>query len=263
MPQEQATVISELQPDWPLGTDPESQGDDHIRMIKQVIQNTFPALNGVVTGTPTKLNNCTEGFKHLDADETYIERFSITSPTDTTKGIALQCSTPTADQYITNPSMVVTWRAIQDLVYPVGTVLVRAHSDNPAVYLGFGTWVARQGSIYGAGTLSDAVGMSGSVGAGKVNGNWRIQNSMLAAATLNLAMDAVSPHTHTYSLRDGANPTSATQPDNGGHNLGTGNTGSAGGHTPTGKVTIGTGTPTSGAAHYAPGYAFYVWERTA
>jgi hypothetical protein len=39
---EVATFITDLQPVNPPATDPRSQGDDHLRLIKQVLQNTFP-----------------------------------------------------------------------------------------------------------------------------------------------------------------------------------------------------------------------------
>jgi len=39
MPLETASTIDELNPNWPLGSDPKSQGDDHLRMIKEVMQN--------------------------------------------------------------------------------------------------------------------------------------------------------------------------------------------------------------------------------
>jgi microcystin-dependent protein len=38
---EAATYIADLQPVNPPSTDPRSQGDDHLRLIKQVLQNTF------------------------------------------------------------------------------------------------------------------------------------------------------------------------------------------------------------------------------
>ena len=41
----------------PTGTDLKSQGDDHIRLIKKVIKNTFPNLNGAVNATPLQLNS--------------------------------------------------------------------------------------------------------------------------------------------------------------------------------------------------------------
>lgn len=40
----------------PTATDPKSQGDDHIRGIKNVLLNTFPNITGAVTSTQTELN---------------------------------------------------------------------------------------------------------------------------------------------------------------------------------------------------------------
>ena len=42
---EVATYIADLQPVNPPSVDPVSQGDDHLRLIKQVLQNTFPGLS--------------------------------------------------------------------------------------------------------------------------------------------------------------------------------------------------------------------------
>jgi len=42
MAYENATVISGLTPANPTPTDPKSQGDDHIRMLKRMLQNQFP-----------------------------------------------------------------------------------------------------------------------------------------------------------------------------------------------------------------------------
>lgn len=39
---ETASYISELNPVYPLGADSKSQGDDHLRLLKAVLQNTFP-----------------------------------------------------------------------------------------------------------------------------------------------------------------------------------------------------------------------------
>jgi microcystin-dependent protein len=49
--------ISNLVQTNPVGaTDPESQGDDHIRGIKNVLLNTFPNITGPVTVTQAQLN---------------------------------------------------------------------------------------------------------------------------------------------------------------------------------------------------------------
>lgn len=55
---ETATYIHELDPANPVGgADPKSQGDDHIRLTKQVLQNTLPNVEGEVTVTHTQLNS--------------------------------------------------------------------------------------------------------------------------------------------------------------------------------------------------------------
>lgn len=42
---ETGTYISDLVPTNPVFNDPESQGDDHVRLVKNVLQNTFPGAN--------------------------------------------------------------------------------------------------------------------------------------------------------------------------------------------------------------------------
>jgi hypothetical protein len=54
---ETATLIHELDPANPVGaSDPKSQGDDHLRLIKSAIQNTFANVDGAVTSSHTELN---------------------------------------------------------------------------------------------------------------------------------------------------------------------------------------------------------------
>jgi hypothetical protein len=49
---ETGNTINDLNVSWPLGTDPKSQGDDHIRLIKSVLQNDALSLSegGMVSG---------------------------------------------------------------------------------------------------------------------------------------------------------------------------------------------------------------------
>jgi len=54
---ETATSISMLSATLPLATDPISQGDDHLRLIKSVLQDQFTSLGtSAVTATATELN---------------------------------------------------------------------------------------------------------------------------------------------------------------------------------------------------------------
>lgn len=53
---ESATYIRNLNAANPTAADPISEGDNHIRLIKSVLKNTFPNLNNAVTATPAELN---------------------------------------------------------------------------------------------------------------------------------------------------------------------------------------------------------------
>lgn len=53
---ETGTLIIDFDSDWPLGTDDVSQGDDHIRLIKSILQNALPGNTAVFTFTGTDLH---------------------------------------------------------------------------------------------------------------------------------------------------------------------------------------------------------------
>ena len=44
MPLETGDFIDDLDPSWPTGVDNVSQGDDHIRLIKHILQTQFPEI---------------------------------------------------------------------------------------------------------------------------------------------------------------------------------------------------------------------------
>ena len=58
---ETATTIAGLDKTWPTGIDPVNKGDDHLRLIKQVLQDQFPGSGGngfatAITATETEIN---------------------------------------------------------------------------------------------------------------------------------------------------------------------------------------------------------------
>lgn len=53
---EAGTYISSLNSANPTSSDPKTQGDDHFRLVKSTILNTFPNITGAVTPTHTELN---------------------------------------------------------------------------------------------------------------------------------------------------------------------------------------------------------------
>ncbi len=59
MPLETGEFISDLVVTNPLGTDPKSQGDDHLRLLKKTVQQTFPDFDRLVRLTAEQMNGFT------------------------------------------------------------------------------------------------------------------------------------------------------------------------------------------------------------
>ena len=56
MPIESANYINQLVPSQPQGGESISEGDDHLRVIKNAVKQSFPNINSAVTSTPAQLN---------------------------------------------------------------------------------------------------------------------------------------------------------------------------------------------------------------
>lgn len=56
---ETASFINGLDSTYPQSTDPRSEGDDHIRLIKSSLKATFQNIAGAVTVSHSDLNNIT------------------------------------------------------------------------------------------------------------------------------------------------------------------------------------------------------------
>jgi hypothetical protein len=89
---ESGTYINSLNASNPASTDGLGQADDHLRLIKGAIKNTFPNLDAAVTSSPTELNvldgitATTAELNHTDGVTSAIQtqldaKASSTSPT--------------------------------------------------------------------------------------------------------------------------------------------------------------------------------------
>jgi len=86
---EAATYIDTLDDTYPAGTDAKKEGDNHIRLLKTVLQATFPNIDGAVTATPSNLNKV-QYLANVTADLTT----SLHAPAGT-KAIFAQTAAPT------------------------------------------------------------------------------------------------------------------------------------------------------------------------
>jgi len=263
MPVESAQYINTLQPDWPLGTDPESAGDDHLRMVKQVLQNTFPNIGGAVTTTHGHINDLNGIVYHPASDDTDLDTnyFDVRTPDGSTQAL-LRVKIPALSELDKDNSLAITWSTIQNLIYPVNSIIMTANNVNPAQTLGFGTWVAMTGYIAGAGATTDSQGMSQTITAGYDGGYWRVQEQHIAAVTKSFTTSSNGNHHHTTpfggSVQSGDADYGVPRSDKG-----TANTSDAGNHNHTGSISIGSGSVTSGTRFRNPTQGVYVWKRTA
>ena len=74
---ETATIISDLNSSNPTATDGLAQADDHIRLIKAVLQSTFPNINAAITATDELINGMDARVSALEADS------ALAAPTGT------------------------------------------------------------------------------------------------------------------------------------------------------------------------------------
>ena len=142
---ETGTYIDSLNTSNPGATDSVAQGDDHIRLLKSTIKNSFPNITGSMTATHTELNlldGCTANTTELN----YVDIATL-GTAEASKALTVDANldvtgirnlTVTGD--VTNASGTLT---TLQAVYPVGSIYINAAvSTNPGTLLGFGTWVA-------------------------------------------------------------------------------------------------------------------------
>ncbi|EBU8203619.1 hypothetical protein DQD37_01880 [Salmonella enterica subsp. enterica serovar Cardoner] len=266
MPIENATVISELNPDWPVGaSDFVSQGDDQLRMLKKVLQNTLPNATAPITGTPDKLNNLTGGLNFVEGGDEIQSYWQLANP-DGGSAVVLATAPMTLEGIKSGGEFALTLTTLHDVIFAVGSQYVNyIDSRNPVDILGFGTWEPVVGLIAGVGSAADNNSYTQNYSLGYQPGWWRVGNAQIVGQQLpvQLTMDPVDPHAHgegeINSFYNDSGHTATVPGD------GPGLTGSAGGHTPTGtgSVTIGSGGFTDGTPFYNPYYGAYIWKRTA
>jgi len=122
---ETASYIDQLVAANPLGTDSKSQGDNHIRLLKSVLQTQFPSLgNAVVNTSAAQLNILTE----ITASSTEINK--LDGVTSTTAQLNLVNTVP------------VSRTSIYDAVYPIGCIYQSTVATSPTTLFPGTTWTA-------------------------------------------------------------------------------------------------------------------------
>ena len=235
---ETGTYIDSLNTSNPGATDSVAQGDDHIRLLKSTIKNSFPNITGAMTATHTELNlldgctaNTTE-LNYVDVATLGTVEASKAVTADSNKDITgIRNLTVTGD--VSNASGTLT---TLQAVYPVGSIYINAAvATNPGTLLGFGTWAA-----FGAGRV--IVGLNAS------DSDFDTAQETGGTKTHTLTIDEMPAHTHDVTM-------STSDTDN--NNLSEGDT--------SGTSSFTTSSTGGGQAHnnLQPYIVAYMWRRTA
>jgi len=187
---ETGTYIDSLNTSNPGATDSVAQGDDHIRLLKSTIKNTFPNVTGAMTATHTELN-LLDGCTANTAELNYVDIATL-GTVEASKAVTADSNKDitgirnlTVTGTITNSSII----SLSD-VYPVGSIYINASDGtNPGTLLGFGTWVA-----FGAGRVP--------VGIDATQTEFDTAEETGGAKTHTLTISEMPSHTHNLGSKD-------------------------------------------------------------
>ena len=131
---ETGTYLDALVPTNPVATDGLAQADDHLRLIKSTLGNSFPGITGAVTATHTELNaldgitssaaelNVLDGITSTTAELNFTD--GVTSNIQTQMNTKAPLASPTFTGTLTAPTVDLgDWTITQS-----GTDLVFSHS---------------------------------------------------------------------------------------------------------------------------------------
>lgn len=167
---ETATNIADLIATNPGINDPASRGDDHIRLIKQVLLNDLGSLDGALTVTADQINGMEAAYQTYTSTE--LSDLAFGEGNTGTVGLSglvgdYQAADEAIQEQVTqNTANITALDAALDSfiasylnrVYPVGSIYMNtSNATSPSTLMSFATWQAMgQGRcLIGAGGSSD------------------------------------------------------------------------------------------------------------
>ena len=173
-----ANFISELNENYPKREDLIKEGDDHLRLIKSVLKNSFPNVDSQVTASSTNINRLTDAITATAAKNVTFQgsvKFTPGESVNFNTVSPVGLGTPASS---TSPITLGYFKTeLMKLIYPVGSIYITTAGSNPSVLLGIGTWEAyAEGRVLmGYGTGTDAHGDSLKVSNGETGGYYQIK----------------------------------------------------------------------------------------
>jgi hypothetical protein len=249
---ETGNYIDSLNASNPAATDALAQADDHLRLLKLVLKQSFPAIAGPVTATHTVINaKIAEPVSAITSDGT--DPSLATGITGTQVKTLIGAADAAIATDGTDPSLATGITALQVrtligaaeaattatllAVYPVGSIYTSVVATSPATHFG-GTWAAMAAGRVLVGLDPDDVDFDTIEGTG-------------GAKTHQLTISEMPAHSHSVTYEEVDNVGQTTHP--------------AGTIPGEPSLAIDTGSTGGGQAHtiVQPFLTVYMWKRTA
>lgn len=262
-----ANNISQLNPNWPTPEDFVSEGDDHIRLLKKTVKQTFPNIKDSINISDVQLNALAKTVSTEDTGDKLVINGNLVVQKDGYGeiGKADFVLSELTDKTIVNIKM------LRELTMPVGHIATLNVATNPKDLYGFGTWaVFGSGRVMlGVGTGTDSRNEAKAFTLGQTGGEYNhvLTSNELSAHTHgagSLVTNSAGAHTHSGSGYVGSYMKRAD--GGGGEDVPAGGralaVNSAGDHTHT--ITGNSASVGGNAAHnnQAPFIAVHMWVRT-
>lgn len=269
-----ASFINQLNETYPRKSDLIKEGDDHLRLIKQVLKLTLPNFDRAVTMSAATLNLLNSVL--VPTADTLTINTGVTAVANKTYNFAANRLTNVGNPQ--NPQDVVTLNYLTggggaQVAWPVGSIYMSVDNRNPSGIFGFGTWVqfASGRCIVGTGTTVDDRGESRVFSLNQQGGAYQHQ----------LATSEMPSHAHGHNLSgttsvagDHNHTTPAAWPGSGGNHVGHGSnqlnysnrvSSNSGNHSHTVIISGGISATGGNGAHnnVQPYIAVNIWRRTA
>ena len=154
---ETASTINQLNEFLPAGTDPKSEGDQHIRLMKKALKTTFPAVTGAVTLTHQAINLLPAALTTLDGKTVqYVGSGAYPSKVIDAKGYrianvaswdgnALRQGDAAQNKWVVDHTLA----RMTTQTHRTGTVLITTDTANPNSWLGYGSWSLERSEAVG------------------------------------------------------------------------------------------------------------------
>lgn len=182
-----ARFINQLNDSFPRNKDLIKEGDDHIRLVKNVLKNTFPGFTSSTTMTSEKLNkiDAALSFEGNTAIFNSDAKFATDKRLDMNGNRITNLKDPAEDTDAVSLKFVKN--AIGGVAWPIGSIFTTTSNADPAALMGFGKWKKVPGRlIMGAGAGTDVNGIVKSFGVGDEGGEYQHR----------ISVDELPNHTH-------------------------------------------------------------------